>query len=80
MKTVVQSDRGFRRVEIGGETIVAESSGVGDYDDSLERPGSSFLWTFAVGQIDREEVAGLVTVLQHWLEHKRLPPPEEESK
>ena len=53
------------------EALVRESSIIGPYGDSLENPGSSFLY---VGQIilNRKEVAELIQYLQHWLDNKRL--------
>jgi len=77
-----QSDRGFRYVEHPAYTenaaparLVGESSAVGDYDDSLSRPGSSFLFfglDAARHHLNREEVAELVQLLQHWLDHGQL--------
>lgn len=46
-----KSDRGFVRVyhprylpEHANALLIAESSAIGDYDDSFDNPGSSFLW------------------------------------
>jgi hypothetical protein len=71
------SDRGFRRIEHKKYTepdqavIVAESSAIGDYDDSFENPGSSYLW---VGDchLNREEVRILANSMLNWLANKRL--------
>jgi len=52
--------------------LVAESSAVGDYDDSLSHPGSSYLWIGEHHHLDRDEVAQLVTYLKTWLKTKRL--------
>jgi len=53
--------------------LVSESSAIGDYDDSLARPGSSFLWIGNGHHLNREEVAELVAKMRHWLDHGRLP-------
>jgi len=71
MKTVV-SHRGFNFIKRGEERIVSESSAIGDYEDSFDLPGSSYLWV-GDNQLDREEVGRLCNALTHWLEHKRLP-------
>ena len=46
--------------------LAMESSAIGDYKDSLERAGSSFLWIGEKHHLNREEVAELITFLQHW--------------
>lgn len=71
MKTIV-SNRGFHFIKRGEEYIVSESSAVGDYEDSFEIPGSSYLWV-GEAQLNREEVGRLCSALTHWLENKRLP-------
>lgn len=53
--------------------LVAEASTVGDYPDSLDRPGSSFLWVGEYHHLDRNQVAELAAALNHWLESGRLP-------
>ncbi len=61
--------RGFKYLQIGDEStdiIFQESSAVGDYEDSLDRPGSSYLW-FRDVHMDRERVGQLVELLQLWL-------------
>jgi len=76
----IESNRGFRIVKAdyyppNGEKIrlVQESSSVGDYEDSLECAGSSYLWVGDNIHLDREEVSELVRCLQYWLTNKRLP-------
>ena len=71
--------RGFRGLEQAEyieqekvSRVVQESSAVGDYEDSLEKPGSSFLWLGEKHHLDREEVAFLVEHLSYWLETGRL--------
>lgn len=84
---VYKSDRGFVRVTHEGYTepekeyrVVGESSAVGDYEDSLENPGSSFLW---VGDehlhLNREEVQELIEYMANWLRTGRLLDPKEEE-
>ena len=82
MKTKT-SGRGFRYVvaekyqnEPGEYTrLIGESSAIGNYPDALEDPGSSFLWVGEDHHLSREDVGELIEVLQHWLDHKRLPEP-----
>jgi hypothetical protein len=66
--------RGFELVEHpnyppdGTESrLVQESSIVGDYEDALDRPGTSALWVGDHHHLNREEVAELVSRLQSWL-------------
>ena len=47
MTDVEYSERGFERVSIenvGGTLNAYQSSIIGDYEDSFERPGSSAIW------------------------------------
>lgn len=85
MQTVA-SDRGFLYINYpsypaedcgGGEErrLVSESSAIGDYEDSWDNPGSSFLWVGDNHHLNREEVAELVAAMQHWLDNGRLPEP-----
>jgi hypothetical protein len=53
--------------------LVQESSAIADYADALENPGSSYLWISEDLHLDREDVAKFISLLQHWLDHKRLP-------
>lgn len=80
MSSIVKeiSQRGFAHlladvyVEAGRrEPIVCESSAVGDYEDSLAKPGSSFLH-IGKSHLNREEVAELVEYLDRWLKTGRL--------
>jgi len=76
----VKTGRGFVVVEhekyqnTPGEMtrLIQESSAVGDYDDSLDNPGSSFLWVGQDHHLDREEVQELIERMQHWLKTGRL--------
>ena len=58
-------------VEMG--KLVEESTQIGDYDDSFQNPGSSYLWIGMEHHLNREEVAQFIGIMQYWLEHKRLP-------
>ena len=80
MKFAATNDRGFRAgllaPYIGGEGIdrvVTESSKIGPYDDSIDNPGSSYLWIGADHHLDREEAKELADAIYHWLDQKRLP-------
>ena len=73
-----RTDRGFERLEhtkypddgdnTAQERIVQASSAVNDsYDDSFERPGTSYLWVGRDHHLNREQVAELIERLQAWL-------------
>lgn len=47
--------------------LIQESSAVGDYPDSFNKPGSSFLWVGEKHHLNREEVQELINKMQHWL-------------
>lgn len=73
---VTTSDRGFQSLTHPGydtdksrgvKRLVGQSSAVGNYPDSWDRPGSSYLWVGEHHHLNREEVAELVAVLQRWL-------------
>ena len=48
--------------------LVGQSSVVGDYDDALERPGSSAIWVGDEHHLSREQVMQLIDHLQCWVE------------
>ena len=52
--------------------LVQESSAIREYDDAMEKPGSSCLWIGDDFHLNREQVRELVGVLQHWLRNKTL--------
>lgn len=56
----------------GESRLVQESSAIGDYDDSMENPGSSYLWIGADHHLNREQVQKFVGILRHWLKNGRL--------
>lgn len=71
---VTVSDRGFERIALPKYTephepkrLVGQSSAIGDYPDSFDRPGSSFLWIDEHHHLNREQVAELVKHLKAWL-------------
>ena len=53
--------------------VLQESSAIGDCDDSIDRPGSSYLWIGENHHLDREDVKATVGWMLYWLIHKRLP-------
>lgn len=75
---VEKSDRGFEWIGLGSYAnkpvpcrLVGQSSAIGDYDDSFERPGSSFLWIGdhdGIHHLNREQVTDLVAHMQAWLQ------------
>lgn len=81
---IEKSERGFDFLvhdSYGNEPrpirLVSESSSIGDYADSFDRPGSSFLWVgdrMGTHHLNREEVAELIAHLQRWLDTGRLAP------
>lgn len=72
------TDRGFQVVTHPGYAsghvcrVVGQSSAIGDYEDSMERPGSSFLWIGENHHLNREEVEQLKQNLVHWLRSGKL--------
>lgn len=56
--------------------LVQESSAIGEYDDSFEKPGSSFLWIGDKHHLNREEVAELVVYLTRWTAFGSLEEPQ----
>jgi len=52
--------------------VIQESSAIGDYEDSMVKPGSSFLWVGENVHLNREEVEQLVGLMNFWLKTGRL--------
>jgi len=52
--------------------LISESSAIGNYDNSIDNPGSSYLWIGQDHHLNREEVAELIEYMRHWLEHGKL--------
>lgn len=78
---VTKSDRGFEFLEHPKylpeergdcDQLASQSSAVGDYDDAMERPGTSFLWIGEDHHLDRKEVLQLVKHLNAWLDTGKL--------
>lgn len=53
--------------------LIQESSAIGDYDDAIEKPGSSYLWVGQDHHLNREQVSELIIMMTHWLETGRVP-------
>lgn len=77
---IEESDRGFKFLIHPANLpphercrLASESSAVGPYPDSFERPGSSFLWIGDKHHLNREEVALLAAYLNLWLAHGTFP-------
>ena len=75
------TERGFQLVANAGyppnadnktARVVQQSSAIGDYEDSYDRPGTSFLWMGESLHLDREEVAEVVEYMQTWLKTGKL--------
>lgn len=74
---LIKTERDFERLEckpygISNPTyahwcLVQQSSAIGNYDDSMEKPGSSYLWVGNSHHLNREQVQELVEHLQAWL-------------
>ncbi len=76
---IFESNRGFPGVEHQNytepekqERIIQESSAIGDYDDSLNKPGSSYLWIGDNHHLNRDEIRELRDYLNRWLDTGRL--------
>ena len=52
--------------------LIAESSAIGDYENSCDQPGSSFLWVGQDHHLNREQVRELIQRMEHWLATGRL--------
>lgn len=77
---VESTNRGFRIIQHPTRAnepemtrLIQESSAIGDYEDSWDNPGSSYLWIGDDHHLNREEVAELIGNMQHWLDTGRLP-------
>lgn len=76
----IRMDRGFRVVEHEkyqnepGEMtrLIQESSAIGDYENSMELPGSSYLWVGCDHHLNREQIQELIDRMKYWLETGRL--------
>ena len=75
-----KTERGFEIVDFDDCNSVScslqQSSAIGDYEDSMQRPGTSCVWLGinsldAVSMrmhLDREQVSELIKRLQNWLD------------
>lgn len=68
------TERGFEVADAmdsnGKEWSLQQSSAIGDYDDSFDRPGSSYVWLGSGEErmhLNREQVGELVSCLVNWL-------------
>lgn len=52
--------------------LIQESSAIGNYDNAVDNPGSSFLWVGQDHHLNREEITDLIERMQYWLNNKRL--------
>ncbi len=52
--------------------LVGQSSIIGDYEDSFDRPGSSAIWVGNTHHLNREETKELIVYLQRWLDTGKL--------
>ena len=80
MKTI-ETARHFRQIveekyqnEHGEYTRLLQESSAIDFDceDSLDNPGSSYLWIGQDHHLNRDQVKQLIEHLKYWLENKRL--------
>lgn len=84
---VKATSRGFRFIEHpmyppdgSSGAVVRESSAIGDYHDSFNSPGSSYLWVGDNHHLNREEVANLIEHMQDWLKYGRIPEPSDNMR
>ena len=73
---IIKDNRGFQALTMGPIQILKQSSQIGDYADSYDKPGSSFLW-FGDPipdwiELDREEVREVINILETWLDTGKL--------
>ena len=81
---VVRSERGFEfldhpaylKSDAEHSRLASQSSAVGDYEDAMARPGSSFLWVGQHHHLNRDEVKEFAGYLQRWLDAGQLAPKE----
>jgi len=52
--------------------LMQESSAIGNYEDSFDIPGSSFLWIGQDHHLNREQIKQFIDHLQYWIDNKRL--------
>lgn len=72
---IKKTQRGFaiiRNDEREHFVLVQESSAIGDHEDAMDKPGSSFLWIGNHHHLNREQVLQLVGHLQRWLSTGKL--------
>ena len=50
---------------------IRQSSAIGDYDHSMDVPGSSYLWLLDGDHYDKDDVEALVKELEETVEHLR---------
>lgn len=71
---VIKTGRGFEVIAIPtyanepvDARLLGQSSAIGDYENSMDQPGSSFLWFGNQHHLNREQVSEVVEHLQAWL-------------
>lgn len=60
--------------------LISESLAIGDYEDSWDKPGSSFLFVGERHHLNREQVLELIERMLHWLKTGRLAEDKSDSK
>lgn len=78
---IKKTERGFTHLEQKNtrkydQLRIQQSSAVGDYDHSLECPGSSFLW-IGEAHVNKEDVGEIILYLKNWLMTGNFEPPKE---
>lgn len=66
---ITRTLRGFQVLRLDGYQLAQQSSAIGTYQDSFDKPGSSFLWIPTKSddvQLDREQVRELAAFLLRW--------------
>ena len=59
--------------------LIQESSAIGDYDDSFDKPGSSYLWIGRDHHLNREEIRELIGLMTGWLKSGHISEPAKGS-
>ncbi len=78
MKQAV-SGRGFQYIEENSYSnrpvpcrLLGQSSAIGNYEDSFDKPGGSFLWVGEKHHLNREQVEKVIVYMQNWLKTGNL--------
>ncbi len=69
---VIVEHEKYQNTSVEMKRLIQESSAIGDYENSYNNPGSSYLWIGQDHHLNREDVRELINRMQYWLETGRL--------